>query len=149
MRKFILIIFSAVFLLPKSLTAQNQGRIIYRDSTSLEFSDFTKLQTKLIYYNRSHQNPGNQKSVNDIWEFSPEKIHEITFKYEKSRGAGYFYYEFLIEGITSNGSSFKKKIKTWDWLEMSIPDSGTGKNTQIVVFTEKKNSDVVKIELGP
>lgn len=143
---FFLFIHFLVFIL-QPIRAQQAGRICFEDSAVLEIRDFTILRTELHYYrnNGNFRNTENT-TVDFMREYSPEKICFITFKYEKGRGADKFYYLLQVEGISSDGSSYKRKIKTWDWLEMSTHGPGKGRNTEIIFFTEKKKLDIVKIE---
>ncbi len=137
------LVFSSIFI----SHAQQSGRIYLRDGSVIEVSEFIQLRSELYYFQRTFLNrQSNRTSIDFIREYPLEKIREISLRYEKGKNTGQFFYQLSVEGVTSDGSGFKKKIKTWDWLEMSTPESGSSKDMAIVFFTEKKKLDFVKIE---
>jgi hypothetical protein len=126
--------------------AQQSGKVFFRDSTILEISEFTKLRTELYNFRKSkYSNKQEGATVDFIRDYKPDKILTLSFRYEKGTGTDQFYYQLLIEGITADGKNFRKKIKTWDWLEMTTTGTGSLRNTGITFFTEKKKLDIVKI----
>jgi hypothetical protein len=146
MWKFPLIFLCSLVFISSGSNAQQSGRIYFRDSTVLEISEFTKLRNELYYYHKSNSSCNKENvSIDFIKDYSLDKIREITFTYEKDTGTDKFSYQLLIEGITADGSKFRKKIKTWDWLEMTTL-SGSARNTKINFYTEKKRLELVKIE---
>jgi hypothetical protein len=147
MRKAIILILSVLIFCIEDSGAQQSGRIYFRDSTILEITEFTALRSELYYYRKSNNNRNKENASVDLTRnYSIEKIRRISFKYEKGRGNDQFSYQLLIEGINPDGSLYKKKIKTWDWLEMSTPESGSVHDTEIIFYTEKKRLDIVRIE---
>lgn len=144
-KSILLILLSAACFLGSF--AQQSGRIYLRDGSIIEVSEFTQLRSELHYFQRTYLNRlSNRTSVDFIREYPLEKVREINLKYEKGKGTGQFYYQLLVEGVAADGSGFNKKIKTWDWLEMSTPESGSAKDMKIVFFTERKRLDFIKIE---
>jgi hypothetical protein len=132
--------------MPANLKAQQSGKIILRDSTIILIDKFTRLKTELYNYQRGGYNKNKEKVCIDIIKnYNLDKIREITFSYEKGKGTDQFYYLLIIEGICHDGSRYREKVKTWDWLEMSSPESGSTRNSEIKFFTEKKNLDLERI----
>jgi hypothetical protein len=130
------------------LNAQQAGKIYFPDSTVLDVMEFSRIRTELYYYRKTHVSSMVVDSPGDfIREYKPSEIHEIKFKYEKGKGTDQFYYLLIIEGKSVKGKKFRKKIKTWDWLEICPQNSVIGSNMDIIFFTEKKKPEIVKIEL--
>ncbi len=147
MRKFLIIFITQFLLLFNPSLGQQSGRIFLKDGSIIEMKEFTRLQTELYYFQKNNRyNKKELTSVDFIRNYPLEKIVSMTFRYEKGIGTDQFYYQLLIEGLTSNGSRFKKKIRTWDWLEVSNPESGNQRNSEITFFTEKKKLDIVRLE---
>lgn len=127
--------------------AQNSGRIYFRDGEVQEVSDFRLIKTELYYFHRMYSFFNReQESIDLIREYPVANLKNISFQYEKGKGTDQFYYQLLIEGINASGSKFRKKVQTWDWLEISSPEAPSTRNTEIVFYTEKKRFDILRIE---
>jgi len=142
-----IVCFLAFLSLPSK--AQQSGRLYYRNGKIQEVREFTKLQTELYYFHpkksSANKEPGHA-SLDFIRKYPLENIINLTFKFEMGSGTDQFCYKLLIEGITDEETFFRKKIQTWDWLEISSPENNSPRNTEIIFFTEKKRLNLVKVE---
>ncbi|MCB8994151.1 MAG: hypothetical protein H6538_00925 [Bacteroidales bacterium] len=150
MIRICILLFTIFSFLFSDILAQQSGKLFMRDSSYITITDFTKIRSELYTYQYS---PGRRKkgnaTVDFIKDYSPDKIKTIRFKYEKGIGTDQFYYQLLIVGTNAEGRKYRRKIGTWDWLEMKVPGSNGGRDTEIIFFTEDKKLELDRIEFDP
>ncbi len=144
------LLFAALLLFGLPGISQQGGRIVYTDSSFADISGFRELRSEFYYYDPADRQASDNCSIMDFLPGgSKEKVRSIRFLYEKGVGTGKFCYEFHIEATTNEGKPYSRRFKAWDWMEMTLPDNGSGRNTEITFFTEDKKLDIARIDLQP
>lgn len=125
--------------------AQLPGTILMQNGENILVKDFEELNVTLLYYwNRWSARPSNDPGEY-FRDLNYEELREISFVYQKDRGKSSFTYRLSIEASTDRDERFRRKIKTWDWLEVQTPPDALGKTTRITFFHDKKRFDIRKI----
>ncbi len=144
-RLFRVIIFILFFLFPETALTQISGTIYYTDGSTVELTGVDVLYLELHYYSTGYY----RKKINDpgVYEktFPLERLNQITFIYEKGNTVHDFFYLLTVKGMKGNNIPFKIKIRTWDWMEISSPETGAKSDMRVVFFYKEKKMKIDRI----
>jgi len=142
MNKCLFLILLLTFTIPA--TGQRAGRIFMDNESVINIDSFYEVSVELVYNwsfsPRPKNNPGSYFKT-----LQPAQLEEISFIKQEGRFVHNFSYVLRIKGITKSGRRFKKRIYTWDWLEMKQPGMKGPNTGKIVFFHDKRRMDIERI----
>ena len=125
-----------LYILLPGLSLQSQprvsGTIYYHDGTYLEIEQFETINLELVYTSHKTADGNKNREVDEYRRDLPvERLGQIQFIYDSKYTSNQFYYLLTITGRKINSEKVKLSIKTWDWMEISSPNSGAKTDTKI------------------
>ena len=141
--------FILLILLP-GLSLQSQprvsGTIYYLDGTYLEIEQFETINLELVYTSHKTADGNKNRALDEYRRDLPvERLGQIQFIYDSKYTSNQFYYLLTITGRKINSDKIKLSVKTWDWMEISTPETGAKTDTRVIFFYKQKRMKIERV----